>query len=963
MCDIEAMFHQVNVSEECRDLLRFLWWENGDTSGEPQEYRMTVHLFGATSSPGCCNFVLKTTADDNEDTFGLEPAEFLRRDFYVDDGLKSVPSVEEAIALVKSVKGMCQRGGFNLHKFTSNKAEVIEKIPEIDRAEDVKNLDFDRDALPMERALGVQWYIKSDTFKFVISLRDRPCTRRGILSTVSSIFDPLGFVAPMLLEGKAILQELCRRNIDWDDPVPVEIQTRWLRWKSEIEELKSVEISRCYKPEDFGNVAVAELHHFSDASFKGYGQCSYLRLINQDNRIHCAFVIGKARVTPLKSVTVPRLELTAAVVSVRVSEQLRRELDINISKEVFWTDSRVVLGYISNDVKRFHVFVANRVQEIQEKSSVKQWRYVDTKTNPADDASRGVRPREFSKSKWMAGPDFLWKDEAEWETSSAEVIVSPSEEDPEVKKTVSLATGTSQSWCSLVERLRYFSDWQRARRSVALCRRYVQKLRSRVAKEEVDLDAKVKVQGIEHAEPVTVQELCEAEVVILKSVQREALTDISRSSPLSKLDPFKDADGVIRVGGRLRLSSLPDISKHPALLPRSSHVTDLIIKHFHHKVHHQGKGITANEIRASGYWIVGASTAVASTISKCITCRKLRSAVQEQRMAELPEDRVETAPPFSNCAVDYFGPVTIKEGRKELKRYGVLFTCMASRAIHIEVAATLETDSFINALRRFICRRGPIRQLRSDQGTNFVGARRELKEALDELNHTKIRSELLRHSCDWFVFKMNAPSASHMGGVWERQIRSVRSVLAALLQSNGSQLNDESLRTLLCEVEAIVNSRPLTVDSLYDARSLNPLTPNHLLTMKTKIVLPPPGAFQSADKYCKRRWRRVQHLANEFWVRWKKEYLLSLQQRQRWTKQRRNMCVGDIVIIKDGDEPRNKWQLARVVETLQSADGHVRKVRVLVADHELDSSGKKVKPAKFLERPIQKLVLLQETET
>ena len=332
-------------------------------------------------------------------------------------------------------------------------------------------------------------------------------------------------------------------------------------------------------------------------------------------------------------------------------------------------------------------------------------------------------------------------------------------------------------------------------------------------------------------------------------------------------------------------------------------------------------------------------------------------------MAELPDDRVEPAPPFTNSAVDYFGPFVIKEGRKELKRYGVLFTCMASRAIRIEVAATLETDSFINALCRFLCRRGPIRQLRSDQGTNFVGARRELKEGLDRLDHTRIRNELQHHNCDWLVFNMNVPSASHMGGVWERQIRSVRNVLASLLQSNSTQLNEESLSTLLCEAEAIVNSRPLTVDSLNDPLSPYPLTPNHLLTMKTKVVLPPPGVFQSADMYCRKRWRRVQHLANEFWVRWKKEYLQSLQQRQRWTKPRRETRVGDVVIMKDDDQPRNKWQLARVVETFPSADGHVRKVKIAVADRELDRSGKQVRPTKFLERPVQKLVLLQEAET
>ena len=260
-----------------------------------------------------------------------------------------------------------------------------------------------------------------------------------------------------------------------------------------------------------------------------------------------------------------------------------------------------------------------------------------------------------------------------------------------------------------------------------------------------------------------------------------------------------------------------------------------------------------------------------------------------------------------------------------------------------------------------MCRRGPIRQLRSDQGTNFVGARTELKAALKELDQSKIRNELQRHNCDWFIFNMNVPSASHMGGVWERQIRSVRDVLAALLLSNGAQLNGESLSTLLCEAEAIVNSRPLTVDTINDPSSLNPLTPNHLLTMKTKIVLPPPGIFQSADQYCRKRWRRVQHLANEFWLRWKKEYLLSLQLRQKWNKPRRNMCVGDIVIIK-GDESlsRNQWKLARVVETHQSADGHVRTVKLAVADSTLDSKGRRTKPSKFVERPVQKLVLLHE---
>lgn len=208
----------------------------------------------------------------------------------------------------------------------------------------------------------------------------------------------------------------------------------------------------------------------------------------------------------------------------------------------------------------------------------------------------------------------------------------------------------------------------------------------------------------------------------------------------------------------------------------------------------------------TGYYYTSVSSVVTRAISKCVTCRKLRGSVQEQRMAELPPNRLEPAPPFTNCAVDYFGPFVVKEGRKELKRHGVLFTCMASRAMHIEVPASLETDSFINAFRRFLSRRGPIRQLRSDQGTNFIGAKRELREALKELSKDTIRQELLRNNCDWFEFNMNVPAASQMGEVWERQIRTVRNVLSAILERNGSQLNDEALTTFMCEAEAVVNS-------------------------------------------------------------------------------------------------------------------------------------------------------------
>ena len=331
-------------------------------------------------------------------------------------------------------------------------------------------------------------------------------------------------------------------------------------------------------------------------------------------------------------------------------------------------------------------------------------------------------------------------------------------------------------------------------------------------------------------------------------------------------------------------------------------------------------------------------------------------------MANLPEDCLEPAPPFAFSAVDYFGPWYIKEGHREGKRYGVLFTCLASRAVHLEVASSLSTDSFLNAYRRFVGRRGPVQQLRSDQGTNFVGARNELQQELAMLEHDKIQQELVKRNCNWVDFKTNVPEASHMGGAWERQIRTVRNVLASPLTQYAAQLDDETLRTFMVEAEAIVNCRPLTVDTINSSQVPEPLTPNHLLTMKSKVILSPPGEFQRADLYSRKRWRRVQFLTNEFWKRWQKDYLQSLQSRQKWIATRRNLQVDDIVIVKDDNSPRNCWKIARVEETYPDDDGLVRKVRLKIADRNLDDNGRPRGPATSLYRPVQKLVLLLSHE-
>ena len=385
ICDIEAMFHQVKVTTEYRDFFRFLWWNDGNLTEAPIDYRMTVHLFGATSSPGCANYALKFVADTDEPDG--RAGQFIKKNFYVDDGLTSVPSPEDALHLIATSRALCKSRGFNLTKFISNSEEVVNNLPTEIRAEGVRNIDFQSDSLPVERALGVQWCVESDALQFRITLQDKPATRRGLLSTVSSIFDPLGLISPFLLTGKKLIQELCRNNTDWDDPLPDDIRSRWEIWRSELLALSPLKIPRCYKAPKMGKIKKVELHHFSDASQDGYGQCSYLRLIDEQDLVSCSLVFAKSRVAPLKPVTVPRLELSAAVTAVKVSTFLNQELDYDSISNVFWTDSTVVLGYISNEARRFHVFVANRVQQIRDGSSVESWGYINTKDNPADMAS------------------------------------------------------------------------------------------------------------------------------------------------------------------------------------------------------------------------------------------------------------------------------------------------------------------------------------------------------------------------------------------------------------------------------------------------------------------------------------------------------------------------------------------------------------------------------------------------
>ena len=841
----------------------------------------------------------------------------------------------------------------------SNEREVLDAFPPEHHAPAVKDLDLNLNSLPMDRALGIHWDVEADTFNLVVSGKSQPETRKGVMSSIATIYDPLGLVGPLILPGREINQELCRLKYDWNDSLPDELAVKWRDWKKGLASLTSYSIPRSFTPRDFGEVERAELHHFADASEgHGYGTVTYLRFVNKEGGIYNSFVIGKSRVRPLRSgISVPKMELTAATLLIKMDKLITKELEgrIKIHSVTFWTDSMIVLRYIFNETRRFITFVANRVAVIREGSKPSQWRHVRSEVNPADLASRGIKASETEKLEvWKHGPDFLWKDSKEWPQQPADLHQELSDQDEGVKKekiTINACTEKEDFWSTLFER---YSMWEKLRRVVAWVIRAAHILLQLRTKLVASTVSPAKSEGkIPH---LLLSDVEEAERRIVKNVQNQTFPEELSSpnlskSPLAKLKPFVN-DGVLRVGGRLDRADLSYDAKHPMILPGKHRVTEMIILHYHFAYGHVGPYQLLAETRQH-FWIVNGVSSIRRVLRRCHECKRQNAMVGEQITAPLPAVRVSSDShqliyPFAAVGIDYFGPLYVHAGPltrsmrknpKLHKRYGCIFTCLRYRAVHIELASDLTTDSFINAVTRFVARRGPPRVIYSDNGSNFRGAETDVVHALKTWDQERIGRELLRRDIQWYF---NPPAASHQGGVWERLIRSVRKILHAMIGEH--LVNEETLVTFLVEVEKILNSRPITRVSS-DPSDLEPLTPNHILLLRHNPCSAP-SEFEDSDKF-QARWKRVHILANEFCARWVKEYLPMLQERQKWLKRRRNFKVGDLVIMKDTNIPRGQWPKALVQETLPDSDGVVRQVLVRSATG-------------VFRRDVRKLCLLEE---
>ena len=904
-----------------RNALRFLWY---GSSGHVTTYRMTSHVFGGVWCSSAATYAMRRVIEDHE----CDPAvaNVIMNSFYVDDCLLSMDDRDFVADCLLQVKSTLQTGGFRLTKMIGNDDSIVQKIPDEDKAAEIKGL-VHCDG----KALGIQWDIGKDELYFSgdVKLAD-VVTRRSMLSVLSSTFDPLGLLGPILIGGKVIFQDATRLTLTWDEEVPDDVKSRWTSWFSTMKCLGQMRFPRCIKVERSQD-SYLQLHHFSDASSRAYGCCSYLRSVSKSGKIQVELLLSKAKVAPMNATSIPRLELQAAVLSAKMDALLRRELDIEISKSFFWVDSMIALQYIQNESRRFHVFVSNRVSTIHELTKVEDWSHIPGCDNPADLVTRGVSVSQLDQLKWLHGPPFLSTFMDSWPVSAE--CPSLSADDAEVKKGNSLPSHTfvfmnDVSPNPIDTLIQHYSSWYRLKRAVSWWVRLKNVLRNK-----------------EHSTsgPLSVAEIEGAELLLLKHVQSQVYgkeikalasgESVSRNSHLRSLNPLLDDDGMLCVGGRFQL--LSGKQAYPYLVPHTHRIAEVIVRDVHENTAHVGLEWTLGKLRTK-YWIVKARPLIKRVLRLCVPCKLMFGKSQTQKMADLPPERlVPDQPPFTFVGLDCFGPFLVKYRRSEVKRYGCVYTCFTTRAVHLEKLENLDTDSFLNSFRRFCARRGKPVKVWSDRGTNFVGGYNELLKALDK---SQIVSYCAKQSIDWHF---NPPHSSHMGGLWERVIRTIRKVLQGVLRN--TSLTDDSLLTLFCEVESIVNSRPITKisDDITDSAAL---TPNHLLLLREGPV-PPPGVFRSDDVY-RRRWKHIQFLSDQFWRKWIREYIPELQKRHKWTDVQRNIKVGDIVLIADENTPRSLWPLGLVIEAIAGRDGLVRSVKV------------RTRTSQFV-RPITKIVFIE----
>jgi len=939
--DIRKMYRQINVSKEHQDFQRILWREN---SNSPIKiFKLNTITYGTVPASYLATACLQKLAED-EYKHNTEISIAISRDFYMDDFLSGAPTKAEAIKLRDRLIEIMATAKMELGKWSSNDSSVLNVITHTEKEQ--KNVHEINDSFT--KILGMYWNAETDSFHFKINLDEdkqtAPVTKRDILSDIARIFDPLGLVGPVVIRAKLMLQVLWQAQVKWCEPVSDDIQCEWNGYKTELLKLNDLRIPRQITMKD--KICDMQIHGFSDASEKAYGCCLYLRCSDKAGN-HCSNLIcAKSKVAPMKTVSLPRLELCAAQLLTRVAYKIISKMQLKLSKHHYWTDSKVTLCWIKSTSKKWKTFVSHRVGEIQEKTSLTEWFHVKGSENPADIISRGCSPTELSRyTLWWHGPEWLIQNEEHWPVVQQEEISNEFVDMPE-QKGLSVSGVTISENDLIVHR---YSSIKKMSRIIAYCMRFKSNCLSRKQNNE-------RKNGF-----LQPYEIKQAKTIMVKIVQnhyfsrevQQLLTNkqVSKKSPLYRLIPYLDEAGIIRVGGRLKYAaSISIFRRHPAVLPAKSIFTQNLIREEHEDLMHGGSQAVLASIRER-YWPINGRNVTRNVVRKCVICFKQRPTIVQPIMGDLPKDRVEPSRAFLKCGIDYAGPFLLKSGLRKnspiIKAYVCLFICFSTRAVHLELVSDLSTDAFLRALNRFFDRRGRSLVMYSDNATNFVGANRQLKELYELLqgdDHQIKTAEMLSTlGVEW---RFIPPRSPHFGGLWEAGIKSMKYLLRRVL--GDAHLTYEELLTILTRAEACLNSRPLTPISS-DPNDLIPLAPSHFLIGDSLNAIPEIDET-SVPSNRLNRWRRVSQYSQNLWKRWSSEYLSQLQERSKWARTNGpKLKVGSVVLLKDENLPPLQWRMGRVSKVTRGKDEVVRVAEVQTAGGTVSRAVRKLCPLPFEE--------------
>ena len=945
--DVREMFHQLRMRQSDKRFQLFLF--RFDNSKPPDVYVMDVATFGATCSPCSAMYVMRLNADTCKEEFP-DASAAIKEKTYMDDYYDSLDTPQEAGIRAVQVREIHARAGFEMRNWVSNSPKVLGMLGEEDAK---KSLQIATDTQMSERVLGMTWEPTEDVFLFSIDLHEslidyiqgsRRPTKRATLRCIMSFFDPLGLLSPYLIHGKIIMQDLWRAGTDWDEEIGDDLFSKWCEWTKLLSKLNCVKVPRCYfghvRPEDLSDL---QLHVFTDASEQAYGCAAYLRSVSE-GKVRCTLVMARSKVAPLKAMSIPRMELQAAVLGSRLMDSVCTNHSLKITKRYLWTDSSTVLSWIRSDHRKFKTYVAHRIGEILSLTQPEQWNWIASQKNIADCLTKWCKETEpTSDGRWFNGPDFLYTPEECWPTK--DTGLSRAEE--ELRPRFVLHHTTCPMPGGIIDVSR-FSKWETLLRTVALVKRFISNCKLRlkglpieavIVTEKVLKSATWSVPALQT--PLRQREFLEAENLLFRIAQSDSYPDeseillqnrdkasdkwlnLEKSSVLFKKSPFADEYGVLRVEGRTAHAMYADFdARFPIIMPRNHHLTLLLLNHYHRRYGHANRETVVNQVRQR-FEISNLRTTIDKAVKGCQWCKIKKCKPQPPRMAPLPEQRLTPyIRPFSYVGLDYLGPLEVVVGRRREKRYVAVFTCLVVRAVHLEVAYDLSTPSCIMAIRRFVRRRGSPVEIFSDNGTNFVGASRILAEQIRRIN-LDCADTFTDAKTKW---TFNPPGAPHMGGVWERMVRSVKEAMRAL--DDGRKLDDEVLVTVLAEAESFINSRPLTYMP-QESGGTEALTPNHFIFGNSSGAHNPLRTPVDLAEALRNSYMRSQYLSDTMWDRWLKEYFPAMNKRSKWFCDTKPVEVGDLVYVTEGK--RRTWVRGKVEELIINKDGRVRQVMVKTA--------------------------------